>query len=1209
MATFVANISPNTSQLEHGAYDDKMAAEIASCSFHGSLPGTLTAAKATENSSDHEDCRPPTQTDELPTEDDPTLSKSSALAEDKRSDCSPTAAGHSTSDGFTSKTELGSGLPKPVQVEDQANDDSPITQTKSSLNNATVQQVEEIEANAPVAESMADIEGPPKPPTPLQELPYELYPRYVKSLAAFPLDDPSQSVVSGMVDYMRVVDERLRAIEEKLLETREKSEAMPEDASSVTSHATSPTTSKVASYAASHAASEMAPSVIENETYNGPGDVQVEVRFFEADGSVFWNDGDFAGGFYACEFATAGHLQLLGVLYNAISDETINKTEPHPAHIEITYLSIMSDPIASFFRDILDLDCGPGHSFIRLSKPFRPLIRNITPLRQHLSKLEDAFGTLLEFVDRYIEKAIGLYDRIRTGQENEVAFENAWMLFDTGTTIYCPDGKRSEMMFTYDNVSEITRNTAMSDPNHRCNRKSSPQGYCVLSTRGGVPLKKALIPGHIEEDDEENDMLHLDAFLGLGQLKLFRQESEDVRKDLLQPVLARHGPVRRAKNTLSTLVIACFNIAYDGERYGAQRELFEIKPFDGLKDVRSLEIFPVQYMSDDKLNHLHGRGEKFVDLTGNWHMSYEGTTVGNTRETINSEVIVDFKLAFEDGTIPSMEVSEIKPIFEDVIKHDWPRRTRGEVHDWYEHDEVRGWEVNRSCYDEYHHNVTGYKHQDSQSQNVLRKLKLVFESYTTSKAQTKKESEAFKMYLKENNLMKLFPGTVPGYALRNRKWVQLDVDRLQYVQHGNDWDNLVLPKGHRKMVQAMVESYTKRSDGSQAVNDYITEKIDLDLVRGKGKGCIILLHECVAAYTKRPLYPITCDAVEKNLDKHFKLAHRWACVLLLDEADVFLARRNKTDVKRNGLVSVFLRILEYYPGILFLTTNRVGAIDDAFRSRLHLTLYYPKLRTKQSIKIWENNIKKLEDVNKQRAKMGQELIDYRKDEIIRWAKANCKGLQWNGRQIRNAFQTAIALAEFNSQSRSPKKKKKQSPGSSSPPPKSPKAPVLNQDTFSLIAEASNQFNDYLHKTHGQEEAVTASQDQIRTASFTAKPSRIVKVVYKSSESDTDSDETSDSDGASKSSGADSDVDSDADSDASADSAASNSDFDSDSDSETETKGKDKRSKKSKDKSRTRTKESKKTKDTKEKKDKKEKKSKKIGDEEVKAKKSKKRSED
>ncbi len=52
--------------------------------------------------------------------------------------------------------------------------------------------------------------------------------------------------------------------------------------------------------------------------------------------------------------------------------------------------------------------------------------------------------------------------------------------------------------------------------------------------------------------------------------------------------------------------------------------------------------------------------------------------------------------------------------------------------------------------------------------------------------------------------------------------------------------------------------------------------------------------------------------VEKNLHHNFNLAHRWNCVLLLDEADVFLAKRNKTDLRRNAVTSVFLRCLEYY---------------------------------------------------------------------------------------------------------------------------------------------------------------------------------------------------------------------------------------------------------------------------------------------------------
>lgn len=68
--------------------------------------------------------------------------------------------------------------------------------------------------------------------------------------------------------------------------------------------------------------------------------------------------------------------------------------------------------------------------------------------------------------------------------------------------------------------------------------------------------------------------------------------------------------------------------------------------------------------------------------------------------------------------------------------------------------------------------------------------------------------------------------------------------------------------------------------------------------------------ECVAAQLHRPLFPITCgdlgtDAttVERRLEEYFRLAQRWGCVLLLDEADVFLAKRQPSDLKRNALVS------------------------------------------------------------------------------------------------------------------------------------------------------------------------------------------------------------------------------------------------------------------------------------------------------------------
>jgi SpoVK/Ycf46/Vps4 family AAA+-type ATPase len=113
-------------------------------------------------------------------------------------------------------------------------------------------------------------------------------------------------------------------------------------------------------------------------------------------------------------------------------------------------------------------------------------------------------------------------------------------------------------------------------------------------------------------------------------------------------------------------------------------------------------------------------------------------------------------------------------------------------------------------------------------------------------------------------------------------------------------------------------------------------------VQGKGEGLIFLLHgkpgvgktytaECIAEYTKRPLLSLTCTdigtnpmTIESKLTYWFKLAKHWGAILLIDEADIYMEQRISRDLERNNLVAGFLRAMEYYQGILFLTTNRIG---------------------------------------------------------------------------------------------------------------------------------------------------------------------------------------------------------------------------------------------------------------------------------------------
>lgn len=83
---------------------------------------------------------------------------------------------------------------------------------------------------------------------------------------------------------------------------------------------------------------------------------------------------------------------------------------------------------------------------------------------------------------------------------------------------------------------------------------------------------------------------------------------------------------------------------------------------------------------------------------------------------------------------------------------------------------------------------------------------------------------------------------------------------------------------------------------------------------------------------------------------------------------------------------------------MFLTTNRVGTFDDAFISRIHLTIYYEDLGEKERQQIWKQFFAKLEKE--------------RKDDIIVKLRAKkyvledseMQKIPWNGREIRNGKQ-------------------------------------------------------------------------------------------------------------------------------------------------------------------------------------------------------------
>ena len=146
--------------------------------------------------------------------------------------------------------------------------------------------------------------------------------------------------------------------------------------------------------------------------------------------------------------------------------------------------------------------------------------------------------------------------------------------------------------------------------------------------------------------------------------------------------------------------------------------------------------------------------------------------------------------------------------------------------------------------------------------------------------------------------------------------------------------------------------------------------------------------------------------------------------------------------------------MEYYSGVLILTSNRVGELDEAFRSRIHICLFYPKLEKSSTEKIWENNIARIKD---SRASMNLDVDedDLRRFRELLWSENERRGRpQWNGRQIRNAFQTAIALSHFDfARTRNGLR---------------PERPKLRAKHFRRVEETTAEFDDYISSIYGLE---------------------------------------------------------------------------------------------------------------------------------------------
>lgn len=177
--------------------------------------------------------------------------------------------------------------------------------------------------------------------------------------------------------------------------------------------------------------------------------------------------------------------------------------------------------------------------------------------------------------------------------------------------------------------------------------------------------------------------------------------------------------------------------------------------------------------------------------------------------------------------------------------------------------------------------------------------------------------------------------TMAVFDMRRHLRLRADVGQLtEYVYDNNLNNKLVLPSDSRNLVEMLLAHRGQFRD----------------IVKGKSGGAVILCAgipgtgktltaEVYAEVMHKPLYTVQAsqlgtkaEALEEELLKTFARAQRWSAIMLLDEADVYVHSRGD-DLEQNAIVGVFLRVLEYYKGVLFMTTNRSDLVDDAIASR------------------------------------------------------------------------------------------------------------------------------------------------------------------------------------------------------------------------------------------------------------------------------------
>ncbi|CAG7985873.1 unnamed protein product [Penicillium salamii] len=439
------------------------------------------------------------------------------------------------------------------------------------------------------------------------------------------------------------------------------------------------------------------------------------------------------------------------------------------------------------------------------------------------------------------------------------------------------------------------------------------------------------------------------------------------------------------QNGETWLNLECRFFDYDGVKFGKAGIFLRVAKFRGSKPIETPEAFPLhQHPNHEQVRkNLIERGQKFRGLAGSHVRHCKGSAFFMNKGKaikvkINSRVAVDAAFFHE------MQPNYSRPSLRDIGVKD-----KGEI-------------------------------------AVFDIGAMLMEGREREKEKMREDSvDAQK--LSEADLLVSCP-TVCCFSFKEKMFLECAVSALKDVDWSPEsFDCLKIPPETKTLLLSLAKT---------RLGLIPTLRFD-DVIDGKGQGFNILLKyvgkasilsrlpnltcisgppgvgktftvEATSEYFKLPLYSISAgelvvnhgdsNALEQQLETVFKIAKHFNAVLLLDEADAFMEQRTSYHDTHNRLVTIFLRKLEYYQGILFLTSNRGIQFDDAILSRIHLIIEYENLTREFRRDLWSTFL------SKARTMQGPAIVE--EHELRR-----LESLALNGREVGVRVALKFSLAD------------------------------------------------------------------------------------------------------------------------------------------------------------------------------------------------------